>query len=127
MSFSTTHNLAFEAAPYGPSLTGRLKDIIDSLFQQAGETIFDRFKVGTCVGLWRGTDTTYDILSIVNEEPGNGHLEDVFEWFEHSCLRDGRDLRVLHCHERFWKYLIEKRGFQSINVEDVIKIFKQTI
>jgi|SRR5882757_3099554 len=121
MSFTTTHNLSFEVAPYG------ISHALNAVWPDSDDTIFDAFRVGTCEGLWSATENTYDILAIINNSPGNGHLEDVFEWFEHSCQRDERDLRVLHCHSRFWKYLIEKRGFWAINEEDVTKSFKQSI
>jgi len=73
---------------------------------------FMQFKVGTCHGLWKSTETSYDILAIDNHEPGNGHLQDVFDWFEFSCLRDSRDLRILELmNPRFIRHLINKRGF----------------
>lgn len=89
----TTHNLQFEVAPW-----------IDPKWQ--------RFRVGTCGGLWRDTGHSYDILAIDNNEPGNGHLEDVFEWFESSCKRDGKSLRILECmNKRFELHLKMYRGF----------------
>lgn len=73
------------------------------------------FHIGTCHGQWRSTPTAYEILSIVNYEPGNGHLGDVLEWFENSCKRDHRDLRVLHFENDFFRdHMIEKRGFRPM-------------
>lgn len=102
--FKTTHNLPFESAPW---LTPH----------------FIRFRVGTCTGLWTSENKTYDILAIENAEPGNGHLNDVFEWFENSCKRDGKKLRVLEVWNKgFLKHLVEKRGFSLIEgTENVIK------
>ncbi len=55
---------------------------------------------------------SYDILSIRNRCKHNGHLEDVFEWFEKSCRRDKKVFRVLEVwNKRFKRHLIEKRGF----------------
>lgn len=93
--FKTTHDLSFETAPW----------IVSD---------FTRFRIGSCHGLWRSTDDSYDILAVDNESSGNGHLNDVFEWFEHSCKRDKKVLRVLECmNKRFEIHLIEKRGFKG--------------
>jgi hypothetical protein len=85
---------------------------------------FFGFKIGTCHGLYRSTEVAYEILAIVNDQPGNGHLEDVFEYFERSCRRDHKALRVLEIwNERFKKHLISKRGFRADGRDDVIKTF----
>lgn len=82
---------------------------------------FYEFEVGTCHGLWRATEHSY-ILAIVNDEPGNGHLDDVLAWFEHSCRRDEKRLRVLEVlNERFKNHLIEKRGFVEDGLGGLIK------
>lgn len=82
------------------------------------------FRVGTCEGQYRATWDAYEILSIVNDNPGNGHLDDVFEWFEHSCKRDGKVLRVSEIwNERFYLHLIKKRGFKPDGSLDLIKTF----
>jgi len=70
------------------------------------------FRIGTCNGAWRSTTSFYDILSIVNDRPGNGHFEDVLQWFSHSCRRDGKDLRILEVMNKdFLHHFLEKRGF----------------
>lgn len=102
----TTHNLLFEAAIYD-----RMPAI-------------SLFKVGTVHGQWFCTPEAYCIMSIVNEQPGNGHLTDVFEWFEASCKRDKKALIVMELmNERFKKHLLEKRGFDDMGCNNVIKIF----
>lgn len=104
--FHSTHNLYFEVADWimGP---------------------YVQFRIGTCHGLWNVTDKSYDILAIDNKERGNGHLEDVFEWFKNSCRRDNKDLKVLEVwNKRFQKHLIEKRGFVDIGGNNVIKKFR---
>src|SRR5688572_27363722 len=73
------------------------------------------FKVGTMEGQWFSTEDVYVILSFMNNEPGNGHLDDVFEWFEFSCKRDKKPLMILELmNDRFKKHLIEKRGFEEV-------------
>jgi len=64
-------------------------------------------------------------MSVMNESSGNGHLEDVFEWFEHSCKRDKKALMILEFfNDRFKKHCIEKRGFIAIpGRNDLIKIY----
>ena len=78
------------------------------------------FVIGTCRGAWRCTDDAYEILAIINTAPGNGHFEDVLEWFEFSCRRDGKKFRFLQLENQgFKRHLIEKRGFTDcgVNVE----------
>ncbi len=87
------------------------------------EILWKEFKIGTCIGQWRATPDAYEILSIENETPGNGHFEDVLEWFEQSCKRDKKKFRI-RCvdNKRFKAHLILKRGFQAEGIADVIKI-----
>lgn len=112
----TKHNLAFEVAEWSP-LPG---------FPIVGE--FMRFRVGTCNGLWASTDFSYDILAITNDQKGNGHFEDVLEWFYSSCIRDKKKLRILEVwNQDLKKHLIEKRGFKPSGLDNVEKSYKQII
>ena len=104
--FKSTNNLSFGVAPfYDPSIT--------------------KFEVGTCKGIYTCESTRYVIIAVTNDERGNGHLQDVFDWFENSCKRDKKDLMVAELmNERFKKHLIEKRGFVAIEGNNVIKHLK---
>lgn len=83
-----------------------------------------RFRIGTCHGLWKSTDKTYDILAIDNDDKGNGHLNDVFQWFENSCKKDNKDLQILEVwNQNFKKHLILKRGFKEISKFTLLKSF----
>lgn len=96
-------------------------DFLTCLWERDHE--WNRFKIGTCDGLWRATFVTYDILVVNNELPGNGHFEDVFQWFENSCRRDGKMLRIMEVwNKRLKRHLIEKRGFECIG-EHCVKTF----
>jgi len=88
----TTHNLAFEVAPYERNIDPN--------------TDWQRFRVGTCDGIWGCTE------------------QDVFEWFETSCRRDGKSFKILEiANDRFKKHLIEKQGFINNYKDDVEKTF----
>lgn len=105
VKFKSTHNLYFEVA--------------DWFYND-----FKRFRIGSIDGLWRSTSFSYDILAIKNESPGNGHLQDVFDWFENSCRRDERSLRVLEVwNKKFKAHLIQKRGFKYVGNGIVEKTF----
>lgn len=113
----TTHNLDFEVAESPYNIFG---DIFGS-----GHKLF---RVGTCNGQWGSTPDSYYILSVINEEKGNGHLTDVFEWFEFSCKRDNKNLLVLECiNEDFYLHLLSKRGFIPLDDKgnNVIKVFNK--
>lgn len=103
--FHTDHNLDFEGAIW--------------------DADFIAFRVGTCHGLYGSDDKSYFIVAIQNDVQGNGHLEDVFQWFENSCRRDGKRLRVIEImNPRFGNYLINKRGFIPDGENCVVKHFK---
>lgn len=104
----TEHNLQFESAEH-PKY-GQL------------------YRCGTCEGQWGNNRDSYYILSIINNSPGNGHLNDLFQWFEFSCKRDNKNLLVLHCfNKKFHNHLITKRNFIAMDEvqENVIKIFNK--
>lgn len=106
--FHSTHNLPFEMG--GP-------------YKRDGS--WQHYKVGTCYGLWKRKNKTYEILSILNDVPGNGHLQDLLEWFEHHCRRDKKALRIkeFFLNPGFKQHLINKRGFVADGKDDVIKKF----
>lgn len=104
----TKHKLPFEVAPWDRQPNGPIQ----------------LFRVGTCDGQWMSTENAYCLISVINSKPGNGHLEDVFQWFESSCKRDGKALIVMEVmNERFKKHLLTKRGFSDMGKDNVIKIF----
>jgi hypothetical protein len=110
-AIKTRHNLDFESCEYH--------------LQLDPNKFWMNFRVGTCEGLWTFTKDSYDILSIINNNPGNGHLIDVFQWFENSCKRDKKNLRVLELlNKRFKKYLIDKRGFKILDKDNLIKLYE---
>lgn len=101
--FETSHKLSFETRPW---------------FFSPDE--WQQFRVGTCGGLWHVTDSAYQILAIINMSPNDGHFDDVLEWFENSCRRDGKCLEFLELlNESFSEHLIKKRGF--IKCSDVLR------
>lgn len=104
--FKSKHNLMFEVAEWEMS------------------NDFQRFRIGTCTRLFGVTDESYDILAIENSEKGNGHFEDVLQWFERSCIRDKRSFRILEVWNTDLKlHLIHDRGFARIENDGVEKTF----
>lgn len=107
----TKHSLDFECAPWTP------------VFPFPGAENYYCFRIGTIEGLWASNDKTYDILAIENKKPGNGHFEDVLQWFEYSCRRDGKALRFLEImNPGFKRHLIKKRGFKPQGANAIKKI-----
>ncbi len=104
--FKTKHNLEFEMAPWEKN--------IDPTKQ------WHRFRVGTCEGIWSYSLTSYEILAITNNKPGNGHFEDVLQWFEQSCRIDNKSLMILEVwNSRFKAHLINKRNFKEVSKDNV--------
>lgn len=115
---TTTHKLDFEAAPWEPPL------LIGLLLKMNNfETV--AFRVGTCEGIYRTSDKAYQIIAITNSEPGNGHFEDVLQWFEASCRRDKKALMFMEImNDKFGKHLQQKRGFKKDGLNNMIKKFR---
>lgn len=110
--FKTTNNLDFEVAesPYPQLIPHKM------------------FRVGTCEGQWGSTNDSFFIMSIENNQQGNGHLNDVLEWFEYSAKEYNKNLIVLECmNKRFYEHLINKRGFVPMDAKkcNCIKIFNK--
>ncbi len=108
--FKTEHNLLFEVAEWG--------------FNIDPDHEFMRFRIGTCEGLWSGTDQSYEILAVKNTQKHNGHFNDVLQWFEHSCIRDKKHFIIKEVWNKNLKnHLILKRGFTKLGKSDLIKYF----
>jgi len=108
--FESEHKLDFETATYHR--------------QFDPTTIWNAFRIGTVEGLWCCKEKAYEILSVINSNPGNGHFTDVLQWFENSCKRDNRALIIREfTNEGLKKHLIEKKGFIEYGTSDVIKYF----
>lgn len=110
--FKTTNGQDFYSAPYARPWN----------FEN-----YQQFKVGTMFGLWKWENDKFVILAFLNDKPGNGNLEDVFDWFYCSavCAQVPLVIRSVD-NKRFLKHLIEKRGFVQINDEpDVQKSLDQ--
>ena len=118
--FTSSHRLPFEVAPWQPD--ARMAELLGIDLANDGWMLF---RIGTCDGQWRDAGDAYEILSVINSRPGNGHFDDVLEWFEHSCRRDGKRLRIREVeNERLKRHLVEKRGFRPEGEDDVVKEFR---
>lgn len=106
----TAHNLPFEAAPWEPpTILGMIMSLSSKL---KGNDVV-AFRVGTCEGIYQVSKYAYQIIAVTNSVPGNGHFEDVLQWFESSCRRDGKNLVFMEImNENFGKHLVTKRGFK---------------
>jgi hypothetical protein len=117
--YISQHNLDFEIAPWDNIFA---KEIAKATHDT---TNWMRFRVGTCEGLWTSEDDSYTILAVTNNEPGNGHFDDVLGWFEFSCARDNKLLRIREVMNEFLAvHLVLKRGFKHEQGDDYIKVVK---
>jgi len=109
--FQSEHKLPFEVAPWNQNLNPNY--------------IWTQFRIGTCEGLFCATPISFDILAVINSMPGNGHFNDVLQWFEYSCRRDNKLLRILETwNQEFKIHLIEKRGFINVFNDNLVKHFE---
>lgn len=63
--FKSEHDLQFESCRY--------------LLQVNDGYEWQKFRIGTCEGLWCDAGASYNILAIDNSQPGNGHFNDVLQ------------------------------------------------
>lgn len=121
-AIQTSHNLDFESREWKPN------DPVSRSFALLNPNNIQEFRVGTCYGQWfynSKVGACLCILSIINDSPGNGHLNDVFEWFQYSAKKYKQPLMILELmNERFKRHCIEKRGFIPMpGTDHLIKIF----
>lgn len=121
--FKTTNGQLFYAAPYDRPWNNER---------------FIMFKIGTVNGIWRSDKKAIIVLAVANDKPGNGHLEDFFDWFETACVQAELPLIIqevgslenaafddFKISNRFANYLVQKRGFKQIEgTNDYIKDLK---
>lgn len=110
MNFKSTHNLTFETEAYP--------------IQFDDDLTWIQFQMGSCKGLYCENTDAYDLLVVVNDNPGNGHFNDVLEYLEYCCKRNNKKLRLREVwnHSLKW-YMITKRGFVVEYEDDIIKTF----
>jgi len=108
--FITKHKLGFDVRPYHTQIDP--------------SCIYMDFRVGTCSGLYIHTKISYSIVAIKNDAKGNGHFDDVIQWFERSCRRDGKSLRFLEIeNKKLYNVLTKRMGFADIRNNNVEKIY----
>lgn len=83
------------------------------------------YRVGTCVGLYRDAGDSYEILSIINNAPGNKHVEATFAHFYISCKRDKRDFVIREVMNPGLSAKLVKMGFTCKTENDYIKRYKE--
>lgn len=107
--FKSTHNLEFEVAEWHTHE-------------------FKLFRIGSVEGLCGVDAKSYIIVAVTNSKPGNGHLNDVFDWFENSCKQDGKTLKIVEImNTDFLFHLINKRGFTKIVGNNCEKYFDEKV
>jgi hypothetical protein len=115
-AIDTTHHLNFLSSPWNDPL---------------GVGGYMAFKIGTCNGLYTIKPQMLMLISVNNEERGNGHLNDVFEWFEYGAKFQSVPLSIVaFLNDRFYHHCLEKRGFHPWTWENqkaVIKYFDRPL
>lgn len=104
-----------------------MKSSHDLIYEQSDPTELEPgrkmagYKVGTCHGLVI-FDDAINLLAVINNEPGNGHFDDVMEWFHYACRIQKKDFRVIELfNQRLKWHLINKRGFVAVDQMTVVK------
>jgi hypothetical protein len=67
---------------------------------------------GTIHGVLTFTDTSVDILIIINDEKGNGHFASFIQYIEHEAKNNNLSIRFIDFLEDRFQQHLEKRGYQ---------------
>ena len=103
VKFKSTHHLKFKTGPH---------------IVEGAPSGLEKFKIGSVHGLWREGETVIEIWAIINDEPGNGHMDDAIEWFVEIARLSSVILRVVEISSvTFRNQLIDKWGFATTDVQ----------
>ena len=103
VKFKSTHHLKFKTAPH--IISGAPSGL-------------EKFEIGSVHGLWRQGKAVVEIWAIINDKPGNGHMDDAIEWFVEIARLSGVILRVVEISSvTFRNQLIDKWGFTTTDVQ----------
>lgn len=82
-------------------------------------------EVGTVSGLFKLKDRQVRVLSIINNEEGNGQVRDFMEWMEHVAAEKGFPLVVICVWNLRMENMLLKNGFKQVgNSADFIKYIR---
>jgi len=70
-----------------------------------------QFQTGTCHGQYRICDAV-ELITIINEEPGNGDFQKAMGWFESIAVNEHKDLRVVEIFNNSLKNNLAKHGYR---------------
>jgi hypothetical protein len=85
---------------------------------------WQEFKVGTCCGQWRREGNEYQVLAVINDQPGNGDFQHTLDYFYESCQRDKKNFRICCVWNKRLAAHLAKLGFTYGVEDDMIKRFK---
>jgi hypothetical protein len=84
-----------------------------------------KFICGTVDGIFTVEKERVVMIGIGNMQPGNGHITDVFQWFERACRELKKNFWIVEIiNEGFYRHLVEKHCFQIVTNKQVIKRFR---
>lgn len=112
-AITTTHGLNFEQA----DVPKEKQDLLS-----LGIYLYD-FRVGTVYGQWYHKNNELCIFAIFNSVPGNGHVKDVFEWFEFACKEQKKNMRVTCILSNEFARMLELNGFSREGRDFIKKYF----
>jgi len=109
MKFKSSHKLKFKTAPH--VIAG-------------APTGMEKYEVGTVHGLWHQSSMSVDVFALINEKPGNGHVDDALEWFFAIAKEGALGVRVVNITaEAFRQTLINEWGFSETAERDTLVNF----
>lgn len=84
-----------------------------------------KFICGTVDGIFTVERDRIVMIGIGNMDPGNGHVVDVFQWFDRAAKELKKDFWVVEIiNAGFHRCLVERHGFQIATNKSVYKIFR---
>lgn len=79
-----------------------------------------QFKIGTTHGIFKNFSLSVDVFTVINDNPGNGHMEDFFEFFEAHAKKTNRVFRMCEVSDQEFKNALILRGFKATEHPEIL-------
>ena len=120
MSSKVKNQLVFTESKWIPPFTDEELEQFGVVLPPHPHIGWNLFRYGTCHGQYRITPDAVELLSIINDDSGNGHFHHLMNHFISMAKKRKLPFRVLEVNNRNLKtHLLFKWGFKSINDVDV--------
>lgn len=127
--FQSTNDLIFYETDMTitPGIIAEINEMVGADVSKHIKTasVVRKFQVGSCSGLYVMGNREIKLIYVSNDKPGSGHMDDVFDWIQHSAQKENYNVRFVGVKlPAFRKHLIDDRGFMKKGNGELLKIIQ---